>query len=238
MSAYRNAIDFTTATINKRAKLYRNLIIAVSFAGIAFIAFAVISWSLIPLVGIIFLVPCCGMYLWLDGNLLNQWRYKLLKDWNIGEIDFRALRDAIAGISILPKNTVESMMAMLPYAGDLVAEQGIHPSTRNAIALLINMIHTCRTDQLFFKTVGYTVVGSLILVSAVFWVWQPLLGVVIIIPMQIFIKWIRAHRINATTGRLVAAKQQSDVDLDQLNEIIFEMDCAPISDADMKSLIG
>ena len=125
MFSYRAAIDQTTQTIDRRAKPFRNLIVAVTFVGLGSILWAGIAWSWLPLAGIFLLVPFCGLYLFVDGKLLNQWRHELFAHWEKGELDFRALYDAVTAISTLPKNTVESMLETLPSAGDLVTEQSI-----------------------------------------------------------------------------------------------------------------
>jgi len=82
--------------IDRRAKHFRNLIVAVTIVGLGSIFWAGIAWSWLPLAGIFLLVPFCGLYLFNDEKLLNQWQHELFAHWEKGELDFRALDEAVS----------------------------------------------------------------------------------------------------------------------------------------------
>ena len=84
MSIYRLAIDHTAQTIDRRAKFFRNLVVAVTFVGLGSTLWAGIARSWFPLAGIFLLVPFCGLYLFVDGKLLKQWRHEFFSAWENG----------------------------------------------------------------------------------------------------------------------------------------------------------
>lgn len=238
MSSYRVAIDQTTQTIDRRAKHFRNLIVAVTIVGLGSILWAGIAWSWLPLVGIFLLVPFCGLYLFIDEKLLSQWRHELFAGWEKGEIDFRALYDAVIAISTLPKNTVESMLEMLPSAGDLVTEQSISPSTREAIAAVVTTIYACRSDHIAFKAAGYTITGGVLIVAMTLWMWQPLLGVFTVSLVLLLRRWVKTRRLKSARERIITAQQEPDFHLEKFLEIVREIHWTPISASEKKTILA
>ena len=237
MSSYRVAIDNTTQTIDRRAKHYRNLIIAVSFVSLGSILLAGIAWSWLPLAGIFLLIPICGLYLFFDGKLLNQWRHELFVAWVKGEIDFRAFYEAVIPISTLPKDTVQSMLETLPFAGDLVTEQSISSSTRKAIAAVVTTIHACRSDHIAFKAAGYTITGGVLIIAAALWMWQPLLGVFTVSLVLSLRKWLKTRRIKGARERIITAQQEPDFDSERFLNIISKIHWTPISASEKKTIL-
>jgi len=120
VSAYQTAINLTTLTIDRRANNYRNLVVAVVLVSLGSIGWAIFAPSLSALSGFFLLLPVCGLYLFIDGKLLNDWRSRLLEGWVRGEIDFQAFCQAVDAIPTLPKSTLQGMIATLPSAGDLL----------------------------------------------------------------------------------------------------------------------
>jgi hypothetical protein len=238
MSSYRISIDQTTQTIDRRSKYYRNLIVTVTFVGLGTISLAVIVRSWLPLVGTLLLVPLCGLYLLIDGQLLNHWRNKLMLGWEKGDIDFNAFHQALMAISTLPQNTVKSMLATLPVSGDLVAEQGVSSSTRTAIAAIVYMIHTCRSDLIVLKTAAYTIAGGAVAIAAAFWMWQPLLGLLPLGLIGVLQKGIKTRRLKSAKATIVAVQQQPDFNLDKFREIIGKIDWPPISATEKMRFLG
>jgi hypothetical protein len=236
--SYRVAIDQTTQTIDRRAKHFRNLIVAVTIIGLGSIFWAGIAWSWLPLAGIFLLVPICGLYLFLDSKLLNHWRINLLARWEKGAIDFRALYDAVIAISTLPKNTVESMLETLPIVGDLVAEQSISSSTRKAIAAVVTTIHACRSDHIAFKATGYTITGGVLIVAAALWMWQPLLGLFTVSLVLLLRKWLKTRRLKGIRERIITAQQEPDFHLEKFLEIVSKIHWTPISASEKKTILA
>jgi len=238
LSAYRIAINQTTETIDGRAKHFRNLIITVTFVGLGSILWAGIAWSWLPLAGIFLLVPFCGLYLFIDEKLLNRWQHELFAHWEMGELDFRALYNAVTAISTLPKNTVESMLETLPIAGDLVAEQSISSSTRKAIAAVVTTIHKYRSDHIAFKAAGYTITGGVLIIATALWMWQPLLGLFTVSLVLLLRKWLKTRRIKGVRERIINAQQKPDFDLEKFLKIVSKIHWTPISASEKKTILA
>jgi hypothetical protein len=155
MSPYRLAIDLTTQTIDMRAKAFRNLIVAVVFVIFGTLAWAMIARQVQALSGLILLIPLCGLFFFLDSKLLNQWRSQLFAHWSKKELDFRNFCDAVSAIPVLPKGTLQSMLASLPVGKEIVKEQRMAAATREAISTAVMAIYFCRSDTLTLKVLGF-----------------------------------------------------------------------------------
>lgn len=168
MSAYRLAIDLTTRTIERRARYFRNLIVAVVVAGLVSIAWALIARSPAPLAGLALLVPLSGIFFFADNRVLDAWRAGLLDAWVARELDFSAFSAAIRANPALPKATTEGMLATLPSAGSLVEEQRMAIATRQAIAATTLGSHRSASGALALKAAA-SVLAAGALIVAVAW---------------------------------------------------------------------
>lgn len=220
MSAYRVAIDLTTRTIDSRAKYFRNLIVAVVLVSLGSIGWAMFAWVISPLSGVFLLFSVCGLYFFIDGKLLNDWRSKLLEGWVRGELDFRAFRQAVDAIPTLPKNTLQGMIETLPPAGDLLIEQGISPSTREAIAAVVTTIHACRSDAVAFKAAAFAIVGVSAILAATLKMWQPFFAIAVLTAMPLLRKWARLWRLRHSRERMLAVQQQIDFNAEKYVELV------------------
>jgi hypothetical protein len=201
------------------------------------IFWAVIARSWLPLAGIFLLVPFCGLHFFIDGKLLDQWRQELFADWEKGEIDFRALYDAVISISTLPKDSVKGMLDTLPSSGDLVTEQRISSSTRKAVAAVVTTINNCRSDDIALTAAGYTITGSVIIAAIAFWQWQPLLGLFAVGLILLLQKWVRLIRLKGAKERLCVAQQDSDFSSKKFVNIVSELHWKPITASEKQTIL-
>jgi len=238
LSSYRDAIDRTTQTVDNRAKQFRNLIVAVTLVSVGATLWAGLAWSWLPLTGILLLVPVCGLYLFLDGKLLNQWRKELFVTWASGEIDFWAFHEAIKPISRLPEDTLKSMLETLPNAGDLVTEQSVSKNTRWTTAAVVNMVHSCRSDAIAFKTVRYTIIGSVVIALTAFWRWQPLLGMAAVGLLFFLQRGVKAKRLSGARKKIQAAQLEPDFSTETFLEIVSQINWSPISPAEKETFLA
>jgi|APLak6261659701_1056019.scaffolds.fasta_scaffold00012_12 hypothetical protein len=223
MSAYRNAIDLTTQTIDKRARYYRNLVVAVVLTSLVSIGWATMTWSLSPLSGLLLIFPISILFFFMDARLLNQWRSQLFQSWSKKDIDFCGLSHAVNAIPILPKDTLQGMLATLPIADNISAEQVITSSTREAIAASIAADHINQSDALAFKVTGFAmVVGSLIL-SLALSIWLPLLGITVISILPLLQKWTRGWRLRKSSEKVLIAQQKPDFNQEKYAQFVAEL---------------
>lgn len=238
MTAYKVAIDQTMRTIDRRAKYYRNLIVAVVLISLISVSLTMCVWALLPLAGFFFLLPVCGLYFVLDSRFLNHWRSQLLKSWAKREIDFRAFSDAVSAIPKLPKGTVQGMLATLPSLGDLITEQGISPSTREAITALLTTIYTCRSDAIMFKAAIYTILGGSLTASIALWMWKPLLGILILILILFLQKWVKTCRLKDMREKTISAQKLPDFNLEKYLSFAKHLNWSPISDSEKDNFLA
>ena len=110
MTPYRIAIDLFTSSIDRRARAYRNLVVAVVMLVAASIGLSLGLWSAFPLTLSLLVVPVCGLFFWMDAKTVHRWRSKTLASWVLGEIDLAALCQAIRANPLLPTKTVDGML--------------------------------------------------------------------------------------------------------------------------------
>jgi hypothetical protein len=229
MSPYRIAIDLTTQTIDQRAKHYRNLVVAVVLVTVGSLAWTIIAKQFQALSGLILLFPICGLFFFLDSKLLNHWRSQLFGSWIKKELDFRSFCDAVNAISILPRATLQSMLATLPVANDVVKEQGIASATRKAISALVMAIYACRSDAIAFKTVGFAIGGGAAGLAIVLGTWEPLLGNGALMFLPLLGQRVKLKRIEDAKNSIISVQRHSDFNHEKYLEAVACLDWEPIS---------
>jgi hypothetical protein len=177
MSAYRVAIHQTVQTLERRAKYFRNQVIAVVIIVLVAVLSACITRSFTPLAGVLLVLPTCGFFFLADTRLVNRWQSEIIANWASGGLDVAALRDAVRACPALPRDTVEGMLATLPSVGHLVAEQRILPPTRQAAATLIRSVCQRREESLLFTVLAAAVASAALLIALWSNTWTPLLGI-------------------------------------------------------------
>lgn len=201
MSAYRIAILQTITTINSRARYFRNLVVAVVVLTVGSLGGAAVTWTFSPLAGLLLLLPVGGLFFCLDANLLNDWRSRLLDAWVKKHIEFRAFCDAVSAIPTLPKETLQSMLATLPSAGDLSTEQRISSGTREVTAARATAIYVCQSDAMALKATGFAIATGSLFIAVILWMWQPILGITVLALVPLMRKWLRRRRLRALRER-------------------------------------
>jgi hypothetical protein len=209
-SVYREALDATLAVLERRARNLRNLVVLVSVIGVASFVGALVTRPAAGLAGLLVLVPACGFFFFADATLLSGWRSALIASWVKREVDFAAFRDALRATPSLPTETSESMLATLPSAGDLVAEQRLSAPTRQGVAAASRMVHATRTDALLLN-VAAAALGTTAVVAAI-WTgtWKPLAGLMTLLLCPLVAAVWRRQRLAAREAEVAACRAQSD----------------------------
>jgi hypothetical protein len=118
-----DAIEVTLRTIEERAMLYRNLVVAVSAVSVLSILFAIFFRQSLALAGLIILVPLTGAYLILDSRLLRLWRAGIVEMVRLRGLDVTAFSKTISGFRHLPPNSLNAMISTLPASSELTRQQ-------------------------------------------------------------------------------------------------------------------
>jgi hypothetical protein len=220
VSAYRPAIDQSTKTIDTRARYFRNLIVTVVAVALVSIISAAVARTFSPLAGLLFLFPICGFFFVLDAKLLDNWRSHLFEAWIKKDIDLRAFCEAINAVPKLPKDTVHSMLATLPTAEDLLAEQKSSSSTREAVAAAFTGMHARQSDTVTLKAIAAAIVSASAIAAVALRAWKPLLGslAIFLVPvLGMWLKWKRVAQLKKTT---LACRGKSDFSEEKYGELV------------------
>ena len=223
MVNYKFAIDQTTKAIDDRARRFRNLIITVVVLALSSIVWAAVTRTFSPLSTLLFLFPICGYFFVLDGNLLSAWRTRLFDAWIRKEIDFRAFFQAVNSIPKLPTATLEGMLATLPRAHDLVSEQRIASSTREAVAAAIASMDHRQSDVMRLKVAAAAIVSCSAFVAVVWRTWAPLSGGFVVIVLPILGEWLKHRRNEALGKELSAARSKPDFSNEKYEELVASL---------------
>ena len=180
---YRDAIDATGRLIERRARAYRDLVVAVSLLGLGALGWALWCRSGRPLGLLLLLAPLCIGFLWHDRRLLNAWRDRLLADWTAGVLEFATLRGALLANPALPKTTVAAMLDSLPEGGAPRHERAILLPTRDAIALTLRSTDREHAVELALAWLAAALGAVGCLLAVLLATWWPLIGLLLAIPM-------------------------------------------------------
>jgi hypothetical protein len=109
-----DAIDITLRTIEGRARLYRNLVVAVSGVSMLSIIIAVLCRQWIPFAGLVLLVPLTGGFLFLDSRLVRRWRAGIIEMARMRSLDVATFLKTISGFRHIPPKTLKAMLSTIP----------------------------------------------------------------------------------------------------------------------------
>ena len=209
-SPYNIAIDQTTTTIHKRARYFRNLIVAVVVLTAGSLVAAAARWTPRPLTGILLLIPACGLFFIMDGRLVDQWQTSLIDNWLTKEIDFVAFCKAVNAIPMLPNSTLQSMLRTLPRAPDLITEQRISASTRAGVAAAMEEIQSSWAEKLTLKVAAAAIITLSVEIAVALRMPQPLFGVLAILFLPLLRGFLQRNRFRTFNERIAVARSRLD----------------------------
>jgi hypothetical protein len=214
MSEYRLAIDLSIIVLTKRAKTFRNQIVAVVMFTLIVITASIAFYSPKQLVALLTLAPLCGFFLFLDAKLLADWRAAVLAVWARRDIDLLAFSHAIRAVPHLPEATLTSMLSLLGTAQVGKAEAQASAQTRQAVVAVVRFAGTLELCRLAAKVCATGIVTVSICWAAVGQAWQPLglLGATLLLPL--ILQWLQTSLQLQPRAAVMAAKQHPDFDID------------------------
>ena len=236
MSAYRVAIDQTAQTIDRRAKCYRNLIAVVTIVSLCSIGGALAAWTLEPLIGLLLIFPVCGLYFFVDGEILHGWRSQLIASWTIGELDFWAFRDAMRAASYLPKATLQSMVEILPSSPNWAMERAASERTRRALALVVAAIHRRCANTALVRVAASVMVVASVIFAVTLGVWYPMLFVAAIVPLPLLVVWMKWRQLRKLRTLIVTACRDPEFNGEIFSGLLNHLDWSGMSLSDREEL--
>jgi hypothetical protein len=109
----KEAVDATLQTIERRTRLYRNLVVCVATLSIASILLSIILLSWIPACGLILLAPTTGAFLLLDGRQVRRWQACVIEMWRRGLI-LKEFERTVTSFRHVPPHSLNGMLSTLP----------------------------------------------------------------------------------------------------------------------------
>lgn len=177
----KQIIDLTSQTIDKRAKNYRNLIIAVVAATLLTIAASIITFSFQIIFCLFILFPIYGIFAWLDAKLLNKWRQQILTKWINENLNLDIFKKAMGTIPMLPPKTLKSMLDTLPESQKekKIEINKLRASTRKAVKKTAAKISFCGNIRTMLSILGITTGACSVAASVISHSFLPLTGLII-----------------------------------------------------------
>jgi Flp pilus assembly protein TadB len=112
-TAIERAIQATKATIERRSRLHRNLVVVVVLVGLLVSIAALAMRNTLPLCGLILLIPLCGLFWTRDLCLVGRWRTAVFELWQSEGLRLTTLVAALASLPPLPPRTLAGMLTAL-----------------------------------------------------------------------------------------------------------------------------
>jgi hypothetical protein len=109
----KEAIDLTLRTIERRARLYRNLVAGVVAMPMGSLVSALCFRSWWPLLGVCLLVPATGIYLAVDSWQVRRWAQGILDLRRTKGLDVESFSSIVLTHPWIPKRTVGGMLERL-----------------------------------------------------------------------------------------------------------------------------
>ncbi|HEX8200215.1 MAG TPA: hypothetical protein VF590_06985 [Isosphaeraceae bacterium] len=139
-----------------------------------------LSWK--PLLGLLYLVPLVGAFLWGDARLVARWQRRIAELWVRRELELDNFAVALRSNPILPPGMLSGMLATLPSqeAGPRTGQ--MTPAIREAVAARAQTILHCQSDRTALGTLG-SLLGFTSLVAAAALQSWALLGGLLLTPL-------------------------------------------------------
>ena len=118
-----DAIDLTLRAIERRRRLYRNLVLCVTTVSLASVLSAALLRQWMALSGFIFLVPLTGGFLMLDNRLFRRWRSEILEMARLRGLDVAMFIKTILTFRQLPPHSLQAMLAGLPASSQVSRQE-------------------------------------------------------------------------------------------------------------------
>jgi len=163
-----DAVNFTSRVLEKRFRLYRNLVVAVSLVSLVSLVTSIVWWRPWPLAGLILLIPFTGGFLFLDSRRISRWRNEIVRMCETRTLELAVFVDTISRFRHFPPRTLQGMLASLP------TKEAVEPAAVPGKALTPDINRPAKWD-VSWKTLAGTAALTMAFASVVACVfWQSL----------------------------------------------------------------
>lgn len=192
------AIQLTAGTIDRRAALFRNLVIGVVALILMPALWALIQWSWIPLTGILGIVPLCVAFLCMDIKMVDRWQDKILAAWRQGELDLDLFSQAMATLRTLPPATLNAMLATLPTKAVPESAPPLSDDIKSIVSRTLKTINQCQFDRTAMIGMAVSFGLASLVAALILRHWSPFLiviGSALCSPINRLLQWFRLSRL-------------------------------------------
>jgi len=236
-SGFDEAIRLTTHTIQVRAMHYRNFVISVVSIAFMSMVWASITLSWRPLLGLLVLVPLCGIFLALDTSTVHRWRHQVLEMWIHDRLDLAIFTHAMTTIGPLPSHTLHGMLSTLPFTGHGLAGRPLSPATRRGLALTVQTLNCCQYDRTAWVTLAAAAGLTCLVWALVHWSWRPLVGGLGVVPVIALGTWCPGARFRRWQHRLYELHHKHGLEIKDFLEIASRLEWDAVPDKKKDKLL-
>jgi hypothetical protein len=197
---------------------------------------AMMERALWPLIGFLFLYPICGLYFFLDGEILNNWRSQLFKSWEKRELDFWGFRDAMRAAPNLPKATLQSMVETLPSSSNWGMERAASEKTREVLALVVAVLHRRHAHIAFVKVTASALIAGSVILAVILGTWHPTLFIAAVVLLPLLIMWMKWLQLRKLHTLIVTARHDPKFDVEIFTGLLNHLDWSGVSLSDKEEV--
>jgi drug/metabolite transporter (DMT)-like permease len=227
----KEALYLTIQTMNDRLRWYRKLIVAMMILSLISILLAILQMAWQPLLGFLFLIPLCSIFLYLDSLLVQKWQIQIIKMWRDGQLDLTIFLNSIKTIRMFPQRMFDGMLKILPETAISMFSRSSKNPDRKVRSLMISILQIFNREQkddMILMTLIYSFISSSIVLAGILKSWMFLLGF-LLIPLAIgFNLYLRTIRRKRLKNVLLELKKHASEGFENFVDIIFQMDEKPI----------
>jgi hypothetical protein len=235
--SFKDAIELTTQTIDRRAGLFQNLIVLVVGLVVGSLLWAAVVLSWHPLLALLALVPLCGFFLCLDTWLVNRWRQHVLELWAQGQVSLDGLVKGIRSIRLLPPRTLQAMLASVPTKDNNPRAFPSTPVLRRALVATLETINRCDNARTGVASIAYALGVASLVLAAIQGTWMPLAGVLLVGPLLAAAWWLKAAHWRRWKWTLLSLHCQQGLDWTGFVPAANQLDWGSISDRKKQRLL-
>lgn len=217
--------------MNDRLRWYRKLIVGMMILSLISILLAILQMAWQPLLGFLFLIPLCSIFLYLDSLLVQKWQIQILKMWRDGQLDLTIFLNSIKTVRMFRQRMFDSMLKILPEnAISMLSRSSKNPDQkiRSLMISILQIFNREQKDEMILMTLIYSFISSSIVLAGILKSWMFLLGF-LLIPLAIGFKlYLRTIRWKRLKNVLLELKKHTSEGFENLVDLIFQMDGKPI----------
>jgi hypothetical protein len=231
------AIRLTKQTIEARSARFRNLVVGVVVLSMSSLvcALAFLSWK--PVLGTLLLLPFVSTFLWRDAALVHNWRRGITDFWVSDDLNLDVFSRAIRGMPIFPPATLDGMLAELPTSEHGIMPAALSPRLREALAATLDAVGRLQRDRMALSALAYTIGLSGLVAATLRLSWEPLAGLLLILPTHVVGRGIAVGRFRRR-WQFSRGLLQGEDERRALAENASRFDWEPIPAAMKQSLLG